>query len=206
MGFFSTQGQVTLTWCGWKLNSSEILWLSWLPARLMKIGSKVKSLSSAGQHCLHYKSMGKKYHRSRASNSKENSPIWPEIKLIRDFIAVLVTCKFEEYPIIDRTRSTMGFFDSQGQVTLKWRVWACRNSNSSASLMMIESKLKALRTDKIKYGYLCHSKASNSEVDSPIWPKFELIQDFMAVLVTCKTDEDPIKGEVAIIQTTFSPL
>ena len=30
----------------------------WLPARLTKIGSKVKSLSS-GQHCLHYKSMGK---------------------------------------------------------------------------------------------------------------------------------------------------
>ena len=29
-----------------------------VPARLTKIESKVKSLSS-GQHCLHYKSMGK---------------------------------------------------------------------------------------------------------------------------------------------------
>ena len=46
----------------------------------------------------------------------------------------------------------------------------------------------------------------NSEMDSPIWPEFELIQDFMAVLVTCKIDEDPIKSEVAIIRTTFSPL
>ena len=51
-----------------------------------------------------------------------------------------------------------------------------------------------------------YSRASNSEVDSPIWPEFELIQDFMAVLVTCKIDEDRIKSEVAIIRTTFSPL
>ena len=28
----------------------------------------------------------------------------------------------------------------------------------------------------------------------------------MAVLVTCNFDEDPIKREVAILQTTFSPL
>ena len=33
---------------------------------------------------------------SRASNSKANSPIWPEIQLVRDFTSVLVTCKFEE--------------------------------------------------------------------------------------------------------------
>ena len=50
------------------------------------------------------------------------------------------------------------------------------------------------------------SRASNSEVDSPIWPEFGPIQDFMAVLVTCKIDEDSIKSEVAIIRTTFSPL
>ena len=58
MGFFSTQGQVPLMWivrCGWKSNLSEILWQNWLPARLKKIDSKVKSLSS-GQH---YNSMGK---------------------------------------------------------------------------------------------------------------------------------------------------
>ena len=35
-----------------------MLWLSWLPASLAKIRSKVKSLSP-GQHFLHYKSMGK---------------------------------------------------------------------------------------------------------------------------------------------------
>ena len=42
---------------------------------------------------------GKIFRRSRANNSKVNGPIWPEIELIRYFIDVLVTCKFEEDPI-----------------------------------------------------------------------------------------------------------
>ena len=40
----------------------------------------------------------------------------------------------------------------------------------------------------------------------PIWPKIKLVGDFMAVLVTCKYDKDPIKNEIAILRTTFSPL
>ena len=51
-----------------------------------------------------------------------------------------------------------------------------------------------------------HSRASNSEVNGPIWPEIELVRDFMAVLVTCKYDEDPIRNEVAILRTTFSPI
>ena len=39
---------------------------------------------------------GKRFRRSRASNSKANSSICPEIELVRDFMPVLVTCKFEE--------------------------------------------------------------------------------------------------------------
>ena len=30
----------------------------------------------------------------------------------------------------------------------------------------------------------CHSRASNSEVNSPIWPEIELVQEFMNVFVT----------------------
>ena len=30
-------------------------------------------------------------------------------------------------------------------------------------------------------------------MNSPIRPKIELAEDFMAVLITCKSDEDPIK-------------
>ena len=37
-----------------------------------------------------------------------------------------------------------------------------------------------------------------------IGPEFELIQDFMPVLVTSKFDEDPIKNERASLETPFS--
>ena len=50
------------------------------------------------------------------------------------------------------------------------------------------------------------SRAANSEVSSGILPKFELIQAFIVVLVTCKNEEDPIKNEGAIVLTRFSPL
>ena len=43
-------------------------------------------------------------------------------------------------------------------------------------------------------------------MNSPIWPEIKLVPDFMTVLVTCKFDEDLIKNEVAILQTTFSPI
>ena len=39
------------------------------------------------------------------------------------------------------------------------------------------------------------SRAANSEVSCGILPKFELIQAFIVVLVTCKNEEDPIKNE-----------
>ena len=42
---------------------------------------------SSDQHFLHYKSTG---------NSKVNSSIWPEIKLVPYFMPVLVTCKFDK--------------------------------------------------------------------------------------------------------------
>ena len=35
-------------------------------------------------------------------------------------------------------------------------------------------------------------------------PKFEIIQAFMHVLVTCKNEEDPIKNEGARVFTSFS--
>ena len=41
-------------------------------------------------------------------------------------------------------------------------------------------------------------------MNSLICLKIKLIQDFIAVLITCKSDEDSIKNEIAIIQTTFS--
>ena len=42
-----------------------------------------------------------------------------------------------------------------------------------------------------------------AEMNSLIWLEFELIQDFMVVLVTCKIDENPIKSEAAL---SFHPI
>ena len=39
--------------------------------------------------------------------------------------------------------------------------------------------------------------AGNSAVRGRIWPNFELIRDFMVVIVTCKNKEDSIKNEDA---------
>ena len=44
----------------------------------------------------HYKSMGKFFRRSSAANSVVSGPIWPKFKLVRDFMHVLVTCKYKE--------------------------------------------------------------------------------------------------------------
>ena len=47
-----------------------------------------------------------------------------------------------------------------------------------------------------------------SIVNGPIWPKFELVRDFMLVLLTCKFDKDRVKSESegASVETSFSPL
>ena len=49
-----------------------------------------------------------------------------------------------------------------------------------------------------------HSRARNSEATDPIKPEFELVWDFMPILVTSKFDESPIKNECASLETPFS--
>ena len=56
------------------------------------------------------------------------------------------------------------------------------------------------------YVVFSDAQAANSEVSSGILPKFDLIQAFIVVLVTCKNEEDPIKNEGARVLTRFSPL
>ena len=50
------------------------------------------------------------------------------------------------------------------------------------------------------------SRAANSVVSGPIWPKFKLVWDFMQVLITCKYKKDQIKGNREKVETPFSPL
>ena len=50
------------------------------------------------------------------------------------------------------------------------------------------------------------SRAANSVVSGLIWPKFELVRDFIYVLVTCKYEKDRIKNNREKVETSFSPL
>ena len=45
--------------------------------------------------------------------------------------------------------------------------------------------------------------ADDSGVGSGFWPKSEVIQAFVHVLVTCKNKDDSIKNEGARVVTTF---
>ena len=88
------QGHVTLKWLirsSQNSNSSEILWLSWLPASLTKIRSKMKEL--AWRHHFSNISLWEIFRRSRAANSIVSGPIWLRVNLLWDFMYVLITCK-----------------------------------------------------------------------------------------------------------------
>ena len=50
------------------------------------------------------------------------------------------------------------------------------------------------------------ARADNSGVGGDIWTKFELIQAFMHVLVTCKNEDNHIKNERARVFTRFLSL
>ena len=50
------------------------------------------------------------------------------------------------------------------------------------------------------------SRAANSDVSDGILPKFEPIQAFIVILVTCKNEEDPLENEGTRVVTTFLPL
>ena len=67
-------------------------------------------------------------------------------------------------------------------------------------------KMKALECSQHYTSIFRRSRADNSGSGGGIWLKFELIQDFMHVLVTCKNKADSIKNEGAIVVTTFFPL
>ena len=47
------------------------------------------------------------------------------------------------------------------------------------------------------------SRAKRSTVNSLIWPEFELVRDFMPVLVICKFDDNRIKSEGARVDIVF---
>ena len=111
---------------------------------------------------------------------------------------------------------SMGIFsDAQGQLTPQSLVRSCRISNSSemlwmsslpASMKKIRSKMKALECSQYIQQFFRRARADNSGLGGGIWPKFELIQAFMHVLVTCKNEDDRFKNRGARVFTIFIPL
>ena len=65
----------------------------------------------------------------------------------------------------------------------------------------IQSTMKALEWPQDNMLIFLALKVDNSEVSGGIWQKFELIQVFMHVLVTCKNG-----NEFAGVPKTFLPL
>ena len=104
MGIFpDAQGQLTpqsLVRAGRISNSSEILWMSSLPASMKKIRSKMKSLEWT-QHLPHYNSM---------VAMETSVRIWPNFELIQALIHVLITCKYEKNPIKNSGENVMTSF------------------------------------------------------------------------------------------------
>ena len=110
---------------------------------------------------------------------------------------------------------SMGIFpDAQGQLTLQSMVGSGQISNSSkpfwlsllpAKMKKIRSKMEALECSQHYTSIFRRARADNSKVGGGIWSKFELIQAFMHVLVTCKNEDDRIKNEGARVSTRFLP-
>ena len=134
--------------------------MSSIPARMKKIQFKMKALECS-QDFSHYKSIynGDFSRRSRAANSAVLGPIGLNLELVRDVMDVLVTCKYEEYPIknegarVDTTLNS-NFSNAQGQITLVLVSVSGRNLNSSglscmsslpARMRMIELKNEGAR-------------------------------------------------------------
>ena len=46
-------------------------------------------------------------------------------------------------------------------------------------------------------------RAANAVVDGQIWPKFELIQDIMHALITCKLEKDRINSNREKVVTSI---
>ena len=83
---------------GRNFNSSKLLCMSFLPAKMKMIESKMKEVGCS-QAFFRYKSMGIFSRRSRAANSAILGPTWPNFELVRDIMDIPVTCKYEEESI-----------------------------------------------------------------------------------------------------------
>ena len=124
---------------------------------------------------------------------------------------VLVTCKFYE----DRIKTEGVSLETS--FSAKFLSLKVRNSEVNGLMhVLVTSKfdedtiknepasLETPFSHKSMGKFFRRSRSPNSKGSGPIWPKFEHIQDFMPVFVTCKFDEDRNKTEGVSAETSFS--
>ena len=192
--------------------------MSSLPASIKRIWSKATE-KRWRHHFPHYKSMG----AFCCHGHQSFDPICLKTLCSLSPLPVMLHIKFDQdWPtcLRDIQVRKCKIFVIQGQVTPKWVVGSGPKSNSSkllclswlpATLMMIQSKMNALAWRQhfpiiSLWEIFRRSRAANSVVSGPIWQKFELVRDFMHVLVTCKYRKDQIKNNREKVETSFSPL
>ena len=78
-------------------NSSKLLCMSLLPARMKMIQSKIKGLEWS-QQCSYYKSMFFSHAQGQLI-PQSMIGFWPNLELIRTLMGFLITCKNQEDPI-----------------------------------------------------------------------------------------------------------
>ena len=190
-----------------------------LPASIKRIGSKATE-KRWRHHFPHYKSMGAFCCHGHQSFdpicleilcSLSPPPVMLHIKFYQDWLTGLRDIQVRKCKI----------FVIQGQVTPKLVVWSGPKSNSfelvcvswlPTTLMMIRSKMNDLAWRQhfpiisLWENFFRRSRAANSVISGQIWPKFELVRDFMHVTVTCKYKKDRIKNNREKVETSFSPL
>ena len=164
--YFIAQGQVTLKWMiqpGPNSNWSEMFWLSWIPASLKKLRSKMKKLGP-GQHFLHCKSMGKYFiAQGQVTLKKMIQPgpnsNWSEMFWLSWIPASLKKLRSKMKKLgpgqhFLHCKSMGKYFIAQGQVTLKKMIQPGPNSNWSEMfwLSWIPASLKKLRSKMKKLG------------------------------------------------------
>ena len=106
---------------------------------------------------------------------------------------VLVTCKNEE---------DHGWIWSHFDLVQDFMVVLVTCKNEEDWIKNVGSR----SVNNIVHQFFRRARADNSGVGSGSWPKFELIQASMHVLVTCKNEDDRVKNEGARVFTRFLPL
>ena len=201
---------------------SEILCLAWLPASLTKIRSKMNEL--AWRH--HFPIISQWDFLNAQGHLIPKGMLRPdrnsdssEILCLSLLPANLMKIETKLKVLAWRHRFPQSFRHSVAsnsepiwpeiELLTRSRFYSCPGYMYQQVLTKIRSKKNVLAGRhhfpiKSLWEIFRRSSAPSSEGSSPIWPKFELIQEFIPVLVTCNFDEDRIKTEGVSLETSFS--